>query len=336
MPLSEEISLINYIYQLISPKIISVEYQQTEFDGGIIIRPQYMSICKADQRYYQGMRNIKALSKKLPMALIHECCGEIVRDKTGRYRKGQKVVLVPNVLETPKPDMYDNYVDEAYFCSSGHDGFMQEFVKALPCQVVACDEIPMETAVLAEVVSVAVHACERFSRLNLKENKTVGIWGDGSIGYITACVFAKMFPDIKINIIGKSETKLSLFSFADNVYVSGNLPEDFRIDAAFECVGGEGSSYAIDDIIKYINPQGVAMLLGVSENPVAVNTRNVLEKGLIFVGCSRSGRCDFEKAVEFMKDGVFRDRLAVITYEDEPVRCIEDIHRTFALSLIHI
>lgn len=64
----------------------------------------------------------------------------------------------------------------------------------------------------------------------------------------------------------------------------------------FECCGGEGSANAIDDIIRYIRPQGVVMLMGVSENKVAVNTRNVLEKGLTLIGCSRSGRADFARA----------------------------------------
>ncbi len=38
------------------------------------------------------------------------------------------------------------------------------------------------------------------------------------------------------------------------------------------------------------------MLMGFSDNRVAVNTRDVLEKGLTFVGSSRSGREDFRRS----------------------------------------
>lgn len=53
----------------------------------------------------------------------------------------------------------------------------------------------------------------------------------------------------------------------------------------------------INQIIDYINPEGTISILGVSENPVAINTRMILEKGLRMFGSSRSGRKDFEKTI---------------------------------------
>ena len=82
-------------------------------------------------------------------------------------------------------------------------------------------------------------------------------------------------------------------------------------------------------MIKYIEPQGTVMLLGVSENKIAINTRNILEKGLTFIGCSRSGRIDFEMALELLKLGEFQNRLCTIISEEEPVCNIDDIHRVF-------
>ena len=68
------------------------------------------------------------------------------------------------------------------------------------------------------------------------------------------------------------------FTFVHETHYVNSIPSGFRVDHAFECCGGEGSGNAIDDIIRYIRPQGTVMLMGVSENKVAVNTRNVLEK----------------------------------------------------------
>ena len=64
--------MLNSVYQLISPKIISIKYQDISFDDEVLVRPNYLALCHADQRYYQGKRDAKVLRKKLPMALIHE------------------------------------------------------------------------------------------------------------------------------------------------------------------------------------------------------------------------------------------------------------------------
>ena len=65
------------------------------------------------------------------MALIHECCGIVVADPTGTYKPGDHVVMIPN--QPPRDfdqetEFYENYVNGTYFRSSGHDGFMREFV----------------------------------------------------------------------------------------------------------------------------------------------------------------------------------------------------------------
>ena len=74
--------MINNIYQLISPKNIEIKIEELDLKScELIVKPRYMSLCHADQRYYKGDRDIKVLKKKLPMALIHECCGEVVWDK---------------------------------------------------------------------------------------------------------------------------------------------------------------------------------------------------------------------------------------------------------------
>ena len=38
------------------------------------------------------------MKKKLPMALIHECSGVVLKDNTNKFLPGTKVVLIPNIL----------------------------------------------------------------------------------------------------------------------------------------------------------------------------------------------------------------------------------------------
>ena len=326
--------MINHIYQLINPGIISVKYDDIDLNDGIIIKPEYMALCHADQRYYMGKRDAKVLKKKLPMALVHECSGKVVFDSTKTYNIGQKVVLIPNVPSNLSLEgMYENYGKDVKFLSSGYDGFMREFINLPVNRVVPFNNMGSDLASISEFVSVAVHATDRFSKCSHKLRNKIGIWGDGSLSFVLANVLRKVFPDSKLAVIGKNRLKLMQFIFVDETYTTDNIPSGFEVDHAFECAGGEGSYYAIDDIIRYINPQGSVILMGVSENKISINTRDILEKGLTFVGSSRSGREDFKKAIAIMENNKVQKRLRSIIYEDDKVSSIKDIHRVFTTDL---
>ena len=57
--------MLNYVYQLITPKTISVKYEEINVKDQVIVKPEYLALCHADQRYYQGKRDAKVLHKKL-------------------------------------------------------------------------------------------------------------------------------------------------------------------------------------------------------------------------------------------------------------------------------
>lgn len=325
--------MINHIYQLVAPKVLSVKYDDITFSDKVIVKPDHMALCHADQRYYLGQRDAKVLRKKLPMALIHECCGTVVFDPEGVWKKGQKVVMIPNVPGDDDQFIFENYSRGSGFLSSGRDGFMREFVELSRDRVVPCDGVDSKVAAIAEFVSVAVHSTTRFDIIAHERRDRIGIWGDGSLAYVVALVLKKRFPKSKLVVIGREPSKLAQFSFADETYFCDSLPEKLNVDHAFECCGGEGSYYAIEDVIAHINPQGTLMLMGVSENRVAINTRMVLEKGMTLVGCSRSGHDDFELAVKLLQQKDFQQRLRVIIYDAGAVRKTSDIYRVFADDL---
>ena len=96
------------------------------------------------------------------------------------------------------------------------------------------------------------------------------------------------------------------------------------------CVGGGGSEKAINQIIDYIHPQGCIVMMGVSEQNVAINTRMVLEKGITMLGNSRSGYIDFKNSIDFMENSErVREYMDTIISEEIIIRKIEDMHRAF-------
>ena len=321
--------MINYVYQLVAPKVFSIKYEDISLDNDVIVKPIYMALCHADQRYYTGNRSKAILSKKLPMALVHECCGRVVFDKSGTYKPGQTVVLIPNIPGEYSDEIYENYGSGAKFMSSGCDGFMREYVNISKDRIVSFENIPLNIAAITEFISVGVHAIERFKKLSHSNKERIGVWGDGSLAFVVSNLLKKEFPESKIIVFGKHRDKLALFSFVDETYLVDEIPKGCLVSHAFECVGGESSTYAIDDIINYITPQGSVVLMGVSENNISINTRDILEKGLLFIGSSRSGYSDFSKAITFLQDISLQKRLQMIIHNHHKVESIEDLHKVF-------
>ncbi|AIY84123.1 MAG: alcohol dehydrogenase catalytic domain-containing protein [Clostridium baratii] len=327
--------MINKVYRLIAPKQITVEFEERSLDGeGIIVRPTRLSICAADQRYYTGTRGKEAMKKKLPMALIHEGVGEVIYDPKGEFKPGDTVVMIPNTPTQVDNIIAENYLRTSKFRASGYDGFMQQYVFMKRDRIIKYDNINHDVASFLELISVSAHSIDRFDRKAHDRRNKIGIWGDGNVGFITALILRKKFPESKIIVFGKNEEKLSFFSFVDETIQIDNIPDDLRVDHAFEAVGGKGSQYAIDQIIDYINPEGTIALLGVSENPVPINTRMVLEKGLTFIGSSRSGRVDFQEGVDFLEAHEdAQNQLQKLISAVIDVRGIEDIVKGFEHDL---
>ena len=294
------IIMINIVYRLKSPKFFEEAIDEIELDG-VIVRPTHLSICQADQRYYQGSRPAEVLEKKLPMALIHEGIGEVVFDKTNEFKAGDKVVMIPNT-PTEEDVCRANYSYKSRFRGSGFDGFTSDLIKMEPDRIVKIpDDFNPLVSAFIELISVAYQGISKFSEISITPKDTLGVWGDGSLGFITALFLKEKFPDSKVMVFGKHLENLNLFSFADGIYQIHNVPDDLAVDHAFECVGSSASQSAIEQIIDLINPQGTINLFGVSEYPVPINTRMVLEKGLTIQGNSRSEREDFIGVVETLK-----------------------------------
>ena len=293
--------MINIIYRLKSPKFFEETIKEIPLDN-VIVRPLYLSICQADQRYYQGTRPAEVLEKKLPMALIHEGIGEIVFDKTKEFNIGDKVVMIPNT-PTGKDIYRANYSYKSKFRASGFDGFTSDLIELPPDRLVKIpNNFNPHVSSFIELISVAYQGITKFSQLKITPSEKLGIWGDGNLGFITSLLLKVKYPDSKIIIFAKHQENLNLFTFADETYQIHNIPDNTTIDHGFECVGSTASQSAIEQIIKLINPQGTINLFGVSEYPIPINTRMILEKGLTIQGNSRSEREDFIGTINTLKE----------------------------------
>lgn len=328
--------MLNTVYQLKRPRQLEICFRDITLDQThVIVRPTHLSICNADQRYYQGTRSEEILNKKLPMALIHEGIGSVVYDPTGTFRVGDEVVMIPNIPIESDEVIAENYLRSSKFRGSGVDGFLQEYIETTADRLVLLPEgINKTVAAFTEIVSVSYHAISRFFRFSHTRRNVIGIWGDGNLGYITALLLKSLHPEIRVIVFGVNEAKLHDFTFVDETYLVNEIPEDLQMDHAFECVGGAAAHKAINQIIDYIRPEGTISILGVSEDLAPINTRMVLEKGLMIFGSSRSGREDFLGLVE-----LYREKPEVVDYLENivgseiVVRNVQDIAHAFETDI---
>jgi len=336
--------MINTVYRLVSPKLFEEIYDEVDLENKVVVRPTYLSLCQADQRYFNGDRDPEILAEKLPMALIHEGIGEVVRDDTRTFQTDDLVVIIPNTPTEEDDVIAENYLRSSKFRASGFDGFMQDYVISNPDRLVKIpSDINKEVAAFTELISVSFHSISRFSKIAHKRKNRIGVWGDGNLGYITSLLLKILFPKSEIIVFGVIEEKLNMFTFADKAIMVNEVPDDLKIDHAFECVGGRGSQIAINQIIDFINPEGTISLLGVSEYPVPINTRMILEKGLFVFGTSRSGREDFLGTIEIFKkypkvlkylENIVSDTIEINNLEDINYAFEKDFNSSFGKTVL--
>ena len=296
--------MLNTVYQLVRPRQFEIIFEDVRLDQEhILFRPTHLSICNADQRYYQGTRARDVLERKLPMALIHEGIGRVIYDPTGTFHQGERVVMIPNLPVETDPYVAENYLPSSRFRGSSINGLMQEYISTSSDRLVRVpEEMDDFTAAFTEMVTVCYHVISRFDKIAHARRERLGVWGDGNMGYMTALLLKTRYPNSHISVFGVSDGKLSDFTFADETHLVSEKQKEMSLDHCFECVGGNGATGAIDQMIRMIRPEGTMSLSGVSEDPVPINTRMVLEKGLRVFGTSRSGREDFVGLMELYRE----------------------------------
>ena len=323
------------IFKVTSPGVIEEFIDCVELDGqSVLVKVDTMAICKADIRYFLGNRDINVLNHKYPLAPIHEAVGKVIKDPTGTFKPGDKVILVPNSVDEGfkdrsnrrclRPDLGDNYYPKATFRSSTADGFLRNFYTCSPDLLVKYDDTDPAIAVFSELLSVA-HAAIR--RINFNEVEKMALFGDGIMAYITYIMLVNNYPNLDLTVFGIDDNKLASFKKAKTAKVESYQGEKF--DTLIECVGGKFSETAINQMIDLAIPGADLILMGVSEEKIAINTRVVLDKGLSLKGVTRSNKGDFEFVANMLKNKEVINDLSIMVLSKSKINSVNDIYKCF-------
>ena len=323
---------------------VCIEHAVQEND--VIVEPYLASVCHADLRYFTGSRRQEALETKLPMALFHEGLGVVKASHHPKFKTGDRVVIVPSIPgyvlnNTSKDDCcrhcqeggQPNYCLNGAFLGSGYDGIGQSrLVIGGDNLVLVPNDLADDIALLAELCSVSVCAVNLKKDLQetIQAGKKVAVFGDGPVGYLTAATLHFIFnvPKSQLIVFGAVEEKLAEFT----EFSTTHLVHDYDfigetgVQTVLECTGGKFSSSAINQAIDLIDREGEIILMGVTEDLVPINTRDVLEKGLTLKGSSRSTKKDFEQLMEAFKNKQFQKILQqLVPNEAWTIHSIDDL-----------
>lgn len=329
-------------FRLLRPReLTEVTLERTVGVGDVVVEPTLASICHADLRYYTGQRRPEALARKLPLTLLHEGIGRVVSSRAPGTSVGERVVIVPNIpgflRDRTSPEqccpacgggLGEHYCHQGRFLGSSMDGIAQQrLVLPAECALPIPDEVPDEIAVLAELCSVS-HRAASLVRDKLGSGASVAVFGDGPVGYLTAAMLHHVFGvgRDRLLVFGAIPDKISQFDFASQALVQEfDFAHADQVDIAIECTGGRFSESAVNQAIDLLKPGGTLVLMGVTEERVPINTRDVLEKGIAMLGSSRSSRSDFAEVLQAMKSPDCQETLRRLLPERiTPVRTARD------------
>lgn len=343
MTTEPEKKVVSKTYRLVKPGDFEEQnIERTLKKGWVDVQPSMASVCHADDRYFAGQRRPEALAKKLPMALLHEGIGVVKESMSDQFKAGQKVVIAPNIPgyvlrgEAKKETIPANYSKDAVFMGSGYDGIGQsDLVQPESGLIPIPENIPDNIAVFAEVSTIGYHASSHVEDILSKPDVKVALFGDGPVGYMAAAVlrFVRGIKKENLTVFGAIKERTEKFDFAQQedvtTYDFDNADEQF--DVIFEATGGHFSSSAINEGIKVIKRTGKFVLMGVTEELVPIDTRDVLEKGLTLYGTSRSTPDDFKAIIKAMSESAeYRQALTKLLPESETViKSADDLQSAF-------
>ncbi len=348
-------------YRILKPKQIkafNVDLPEPA-EGEYIIDVTHSQVCGADAKYYfglrpryyslfgfnylYGVRDKKNFLSKYPIVPLHEAVGVIAESGSNTLLKpGTRVVLIPSMrCENPECEYCssgrENCCVNSKFMSSNAPGFARTSL-ILPenCVAEIPPEVPDKIAVYTELATVAYGG---IIAADLKKDDRAAVFGDGYMGFILTTLLSQVFGLTKENlwIFGVHDDKLSRLSdFSTTLNIrKQKIPSDCKINKIFECVGKRSAEDVINTSIQQIKPEGTIVLMGVSEEKVPINTRDILSKSLTLRGVSRSPARYYPMVLETMRDRELQKNFEHLTCGNIKIDSTESLQKSFKEFMVN-
>ncbi|HSB04637.1 MAG TPA: alcohol dehydrogenase catalytic domain-containing protein [Thermodesulfobacteriota bacterium] len=279
------------------------------FPKDVLIKVKATAICGSDLHIFRG----KHPAAPLPVAIGHELSGEVLRigKRVSKVKEGDRIVVEPVII-----------CGECYFCRrgeyhlclnisfqyrKGQGGFAPYFVAEENWVHPLPENISFEEGSMVEPLSVAIHAVKKG---NLRFGQSIAIFGAGAIGLLVL-VLSRLSGAGEVFVVDvqghrlRKAKELGAFETYDNSKegaVERIFEETSRlgVDRSFEAVGLEGT---LLQSLKVLRKGGVAILVGIFENPEVRIPANIFVQREISLMGSQGYCWDFQTALKMLERG---------------------------------
>jgi propanol-preferring alcohol dehydrogenase len=277
----------------------------------VLVRVRAAGICHSDAHYRAGRSPVRPL----PMTLGHEVAGvvESVGSAVTRVKAGERVCLHYNIT---CGDCHPCSTGNEQFCPTGlmighftNGGYAQYI--ALPARnaLPLPEEIPFEQGATLMCASATAFHALRKSRL--RAGDTAAIIGVGGLG-VSAVQMARAAGALAVFAVDVREESLELAERYGAVAVHAG-----RLDAVKEIrrrTGGRGVDVAIEMIgraqtihqaVQSLAPLGRAVIVGISDEPVSLDTyRELLGNEAELIGSNDHLLSELPTVIEMARTGI--------------------------------
>jgi L-idonate 5-dehydrogenase len=260
-------------------------------DGEVRLRIAYVGICGSDLHYYfHGANGEYAIRE--PLTPGHELSGVVDLDPSGRIAAGTPVTVhparygpvVPGLENHPHLRPGGDYFGSAATTPHRQGGAAEYLIVEEYMIRVLPDRLPLERAVLAEPLAVALHAVGLAGDI---AGKRVLVIGAGPIGLLVIAAAASAGA----GAIGASDVQIeplhraAALGATDLVLVGRDSIADESYDVVFECSGVPAS---VTQSIRAARRSGTIVQVGMLANAeIGVNLAPMLAKELTLRGAFR-------------------------------------------------
>ena len=288
-------------------------------DRDVLVRVKAAGICHSDVLYRAGTSPVRPL----PMTLGHEVSGVV--EKAGSAVKD----LAPG---DPVCLHYNITCGDCTWCASGNeqfcptglmighytDGGFAQFI-AVPSRnaLRLPDEIPFEQG--ATLMCASATAFHALRKSGLRAGETAAIIGVGGLG-MSAVQLARAFGALTVFAVDIRQESLDLASRYGAVPVNA-LASD-PVEAIRRLTGGRGADVAVELIgtsrtmhqaVKCLAPLGRAVLVGITSEPLTLDTyREVLGGEAQVIGSNDHLLAELPTVIEMARRGTL-DTSQVVT-----------------------
>lgn len=277
-------------------------------------------ICGSDLHYYHdGVVGDYRLQE--PMVLGHEVVGTVSAvGETGDSKLlGARVAVHP---ASPCGSCEQCHLGRRNLCrrsrylgSAAHNPHVQgAFVQSLVVGATQVrplsPDLPMERAILAEPLSVALHAVQRAGDI---WDKRVLVTGAGPIGCLVVAVLRHAgAAEIIVSDLYAEALAVATKVGATSVELADQFDADGRPSEVDIAIEASGSPIALDRCVRQVRPGGTVVLLGLASGSPALASNLVVTREISLRGAFRFDH-EFDDALALLAGGL--DVGPVITHQ---------------------